>query len=872
MSADLGGLGRRLDRAAGAVIEACLRAPLLVVAVALVLAAAALAAAYHGLPINTSTSDMISDETPVMRAMDALKARFPGRSDNIVVLIEADTPDQARDAAEALVERLTARADLFDQVFSPGIGPFFDRNGLLYLDREELLEVLDGIADSSPLIQRLRDDTTLRGLFAVVGLASEDALGDAVAADNLDWLYGRIARVAEARLDGAPALLSWQEIMFGREAEPEDLRTTVIVRPARIDYGTLLPGADAIGELRGIVREAGLTPAAGVRVSLTGGPALELDELATVQRGIALTGVLSLVLVVAILWAGLRSARMVAATLATLVIGLVWTAGFAALAVGHLNLISVAFAVLFVSLGVDFMIHLALRVQEAAAGAVPDRISVAAGTRAVASSLGLCALTTAVGFYAFLPTAYRGVAELGVIAGTGMIVALLASLTVLPALLVLWPAKVPAPRAVAPPAVRLPRVSAPAVRGGALAGLVLALAALPWLSFDANPLNLQDPEAESVRAVRHLMAEGERDLWAGASLAADAGEAERLAAAFDALGEVDRAVWLGDLVPPDQDQRLDVIQDIAFAAEPDPFATPYPAPSAAEQRAAVAALAGALGKLGASLPLGDGGRALGRALARLEAAPDAAIAGVDAGLVGALPARLKALDDALGAEPFGVDDLPEALRSRYRGTDGSLRVDVYPAEDVIADNGALARFVAALRSVDPAVTDDPVIVFEAGRVVVASFVQALASALVLILLLLYVLFRRLVDVLVVLAPLVLAGAITGAATVVLGMSFNFANVIVLPLLLGIGVDSGIHMVHRYRMEPDRPVWRTSTARAVVFSALTTIAGFGSLALSPHPGAASMGALLLIGVVITVGCTLGVLPALLPFTRPAGRPG
>ncbi|MFP6757203.1 MAG: MMPL family transporter [Alphaproteobacteria bacterium] len=840
------------------------RAPALVAGLALLLAAAALWLCVTGLGINTSTSDMIAPDAPFKVTYQAVKSRFPERNDNITILIEADTPDRARDAAKILAESLRGDPALFPHVFEPGGGAFFARNGLLYLDREELLDLFDALADASPLLQRLRADTTLRGLFAVVGLGVTDAtLGDG-SLDDLDWLLGRMARAIDAALDGAPAQLSWHEILYGREAEAGDRLAVIIVRPNVLDYDTLLPGSTALSRIRALARDAGLTIDNGVRVSLTGGPALQNDELATVQRGMALVGGLSLVLISGILWWALGSLRLVVLALVTLLVGLAWTAGFAALAVGHLNLISIAFAVLFVSLGIDFSIHLCLAAREAAAHGAPARGAVLKATQMVGGSLTLCAVSTAIGFYAFLPTAYRGVSELGLIAGTGMLLGLVANLTLLPALLTLWPG-----REVGPVGVALPRfrgVGRRTVLGGAVIVAVAAALALPGSRFDVNPLDLKDQKSESVRAIQVLTADGNGDLWSAAAVAPDSASAVVSAARFEALPEVDHVVSLAALVPSHQAERLDIIADIAFALAPDPFASRFEPPSVAEQRTAIQALARALDKAAEQTSLPDGAAAMAASLHRLADAADTDLAAAEAALIGGLPGRLDALDTALTAESFGIDDLPAALVARYRGPDGAYRLDIYPAEDIIADNQTLARFVAALRTVDPNVTDDPVLVLEAGQVVIGAFVQALLSALVVVAALLYAVTRRVRDVAVILAPLCLAALVTGALTRLLGIGFNFANIIVLPLLFGIGVDSAIHLAHRLKRTPERPVFETSTGRAVLFSAMTTMAGFGSLALSGHPGTASMGLLLLLGVAVTALSTLLLIPALV--ARPA----
>lgn len=380
---------------------------------------------------------------------------------------------------------------------------------------------------------------------------------------------------------------------------------------------------------------------------------------------------------------------------------------------------------------------------------------------------------------------------------------------------------------------------------------------MPGVAFDINPINLQDPDAESVRTLRRLMDEGSRALWAAATIAPDRDAADALAVRFESLATVDYTVSLGDYVPDDLADRLEVIADIAAVTEPDPFAiSSFDPPTAEDQRRALAAFADDLDDL-------DGARALKSALGQvLETGDPRLIESLEQALIGALPARLAALDTALTAAPFTADDLPADLVERLRAADGALRLQIYPAEDIAADNDALRRFVADLRMVDDSVTARPVILLEAGNTVIGAFAQALISAVAIIALLLIAVTRRLADAAIILAPLALAALLTGAATVVAGLSFNFANIIVLPLLMGIGVDSAIHLAHRHRHQPDRPLLATSTARGVLFSALTTVAGFGGLAISPHLGTASMGLLLMIGVGFTLLCTLLLLPALL----------
>ena len=238
--------------------------------------------------------------------------------------------------------------------------------------------------------------------------------------------------------------------------------------------------------------------------------------------------------------------------------------------------------------------------------------------------------------------------------------------------------------------------------------------------------------------------------------------------------------------------------------------------------------------------------------------------------LGTLPASLRRLNTLLRAAPVNVDDLPASIRDRWISGDGRYRVEATPRDDVL-DPQAAARFVAAVAAVAPRATGLPVIHLRAGETVIGAFRTALMTAFVLIGVVLLALFRNLRDTLTVVFLLLFAALATGACSVALGIGFNFANLIVLPLLLGIGVDSAIHMTHRQRSLPpvDGNLLATSTGHAVLYSTLTTLCGFGGLALSAHPGTASMGLLLAIGMLMILASTLLVLPALMPAGH---RPG
>ncbi|MEE8444332.1 MAG: MMPL family transporter, partial [Alphaproteobacteria bacterium] len=618
------------------------------------------------------------------------------------------------------------------------------------------------------------------------------------------------------------------------------------------------------------------------RVRLTGTAAIDSEEFDSVARGAGLAGMISLVLVSFLLMYGLRSFRLVVSVLVTLVVGLIFTAAFAAVAIGHLNMISVAFAVLFIGLGADFGIHFALRYQEAIDRRVVHRDALQEAAIGVGGALALSAGAAAIAFYSFLPTSYLGVSELGLIAGTGMFVALILNLTLLPAILTLLPLSPPA----RPRRRRKFGVAAEAFienhsRSFALGALAVGLAGLalvPQVRFDYNPINLKDFSTESVQAIRDLMRDSKTAPYTIGIVAADLDAAARLAARIKPLAAVDNAVTLRDYVPNDQKEKLEIIENMSLYLTPIIENTEIVArPSAAERAEAFGAFRAKIDRL---LKSGEAGaltpkfRRLGVALDRFaeSRSNDKGLAALEAGLVGSLGARLDDLRLSLTAAPVTLGHVPDEIRVRQVTGDGRARIEVFPAEDII-DNEAMRRFVDAVRGVAPNATDTPVLLLEAGDAIVGAFTQATITALVLITLLLLSLLRRVTDVLLVFAPLILAASLTVALSVLLGLWLNFANIIVLPLLLGLGVASGIHIVMRARRGHFSTLLGTSTPRAVVFSALTTVCSFGSLSVSGHRGTASMGELLMIAIGFTLVCALIVLPGLMELISHGGaKPG
>ncbi|MEE8311629.1 MAG: MMPL family transporter [Candidatus Binatia bacterium] len=842
----------------------------------------------NNLGVNADLDDMFAPDVP-FRAREAEYERaFPLVGRDVVIVVDAGTPEQARDAARALATRMRAEPALFKSVFEPE-GPFFEDHAFLYMDTDELEEFADRLARVQPYLAGLAEDGTLRGLADLLARGAAAVREGDVAPGELAPMLARVDMGIEAVLAGEPYRLSWAEIVAGGELGAGSRRRLVIMQPV-LDFTDLLAGADSIEAVRGYARELGFDrEGSAVRVRMTGDIALSIEEMTLVQEQAGTAGVVSMILVGILLLVSLRSVRLALATLFTLALGLIWTAGFAALAVGHLNLLSVAFAVLFIGLSVDFALHLCMRYQELLADRWPAAEALAETARDVGTSITLCAMTTAIGFFAFVPTDFSGVAELGLISGAGMFISLFLNLTVLPALISLHRSRrgrrglaalaVASPRLIPAFSIRHPRrVASVALVLGAV-GVVL----LPRLSFDADPIRVRDPRAESVRAFEDLIAASEHQPWEIAVIADDLERGERLARKLRDLEVVEEAFTVRDFVPEDQAEKLAIIEDVALflAPPPDPSGL-VPPPTLGEEAQALRRLQHeliALSRTTRDRDVVTASRALAasldRFLERAGAAGGTATNGVDVAMLDALeislldslPNQLDSLQRAINVGPITLDELPATLVGRMVSAEGRVRVRVLPREE-LSNPETLERFVTSVREVAPEATGSAVSIYEASRAAVRSFQQALGAAVAVIVVLLLLIWRTIGAALLVLAPLALAGVLTGAVAVVVGIPINFADIIVLPLLLGIGVDSGIHLVERARLSQAAAgrLLETSTAHAVLFSALTTIASFGTLGFAGHRGMASMGQLLAVGVALAVLANLLVLPALIQLDR------
>jgi uncharacterized protein len=837
-----------------------------VITFGLILAAASLLYAVQHFAIKTDVKDLFPPDLPwTQRAFEYMKS-FP--QPEMLVVVDSASSELTDEASRRLAAALASRTENFRAVHQLQGGPFFERNGLLFLPTSEVARLTDGFVKAEPLLQTLAGDPSLRGALGALSLGLMGVQYGQIQLDDLSRPMIMASDTAEDALAGRPASFSWQALASGRTVDAQESRRFIEVEPV-LDYGALQPGRAASDAVKETARDLQLDRDYQARVRLTGLVPMNDDQFATIKDNAWLNATVSITAVLVILWLALRSARIIFAVAANLLVGLAISAALGLFLVGALNVISVAFFVLFVGLGVDFGLQFSVRYRAERHEYGDLRAALRSAARKAGAPLALAAAATAVGFSAFLPTSYRGLSELGQIAGCGMIIAFATSITFLPALLTVMKAPVePQPMgfaALAPVDWFLTKYRVPVI-AATVAMVALASPLLAFLPFDFNPLHVRDPKAPSVATFLDLR----RDVQTGANaieiMSPNRQRAEAIAQRLSSLPQVARTMTIDSLIPADQDEKLKMIRTAAAAIEAsiDPSTTAAP-PTDKEDVEALLSTAQQLSSVAGDgqRPGAEAARRLSGLLTQLAKAGPPIRDQVKAAFVKPLRVSLARLHEQLRPEPITFESLPPELKRAWIAPDGSARVQVLPKGDP-DDTGALREFVTSVLKVEPTATGPAVLMYEAGNTVVRAFIEAGVFALAAIALLLWVALRRVSDVLLTLIPLLVAGIVTLELCVALDIPLNFADIIALPLLLGVGVAFKIYYIMAWRSGKTSLVQSTLT-RAVIFSALATATAFGSLWLSSDPATSSMGKLMALALVCTMAAAVLFQPALM------GRP-
>jgi len=853
-----------LGSAAGRLVGFSTDHPFLAVFAGALLGAVSIWFAISHFAMTTDTDQLLSKTLDWRKQQAAFDARFPAQG-QIVVVIDGKTPELAEESAAALAERLAKEGPLFTSIERPDATPFWRQNGLLFLSTADVKANMAKLIGAQPFLGPLASDPSLRGLMSTL---STFATGLAAGQASVQDLQAPASRLADALGEieaGQPAFFSWQALVTSGKPDPHQLRKVILVDP-RLDFAKLEPGSDASHDIRRAAVALGLTEPNGVRVRLTGPVPLEDEELATLGDRWQLIAGIAFIAIITMLWLAVRSVKTIISILLTTLVGLASAGAFGLLVFHRFNIISVAFIPLFVGLGIDFGIQFSVRFRAEQLAGADTRAALKASGVGMGRSLTLAAAAIASGFLAFGPTAYLGVSQLGVIAGLGMVFALVLSLSLLPALLRLTP---PKPPRVADAPVQLHHLDhfmlnhRRLVVGTGVVAALFSATLLPRLHFDFNPIHLRSTKVESVSTLFDLMKDPEQSPNTLEMLAPSLAAAQPLAARLAALPPVYGVRTLQSFIPGDQPAKLTAISDASTLLDLtiNPIAVDPP-PTDAELQASLAKASADLASAAGNntTPAANEVRRLAVALDRLAKGSPALRQRASNALIPGLNTLLDQTRSSLQAQPVTLDTLPPDLKRQWMTSDGQARISVIPRGDS-NNNEVLRKFTVAVQAVAPNVVGTPIGIQEGGKTIVGAFLEAGVLSFVAITILLFIVLRRVRDVAITMAPIVLTGLLTMGSCVLLGQPLNFANIIALPLLFGIGVAFHIYFVMAWRSGGEH-LLESSLSRAVFFSALTTATGFGSLWASSHPGTASMGKLLMISLVWTLVSALLFQPALM----------
>ncbi len=829
--------------------------------------------------IDTNMTDLLAKHLPYHELDREYHRDFPAVHETIVVVVRAAQAKTLQQSTHALKLWLNRHPALYHDLYQPGGGSFFRKNGLLYLSSVRLRKLLDRIDRAEPVVAHLALDPTASGFFSMLTRSFDHLRTLAPLSPQYARLLDLVSESVQATLRGHAHPLPWSRLLAGRGKAQETPRPSaiLIVKPRAVP-GALRPYETAIDRLQYEISRLESRARTPLHIGLTGGAVLDDAQLHSATSGIDFATLLSLLAIITILLLGLRRLKPVLAVLLTLLVSLVWTVAFALVALGPFNLISISFAVLFIGLGVDFGIQFSIRYLEESQSNPGISSALERTVLSMGLPLSLAALAAAISFFSFVPTQYAGIISLGLIAGVSMFISLAATLTLLPALVQTFGVRAGPPR----PGLRIGRFLHVRRNGPWISGLflVLGLAAVYFVTqvrFDFNPLNLENPNSAPVRTFRQLVARSRFSPYSIDVMEPGLAAARQLQKRLDHLPTVRMTVSAASFIPSHQHRKLAWIRQAALLFPPFFMQARTSPTQPAQSRQSIHDFLKATGRIHLTGKLSQLARPLAQLRGILEQFLRLPIRQeprwnlLETNLMGSFPTALHQLEEAFQAQPVTLARLPTSLRTRYLNRHGIARVQVFSRLN-LNHLDLLRHFVRQVTEAAPRAIGTPVMLVDGGNAVLGAFRQATVTAFVGILLLLFWVLRDIRHTVLALAPMILTILLASATMRLWGISYNMANIIVLPLLMGLSVAYGIYFIVRWREGYDLDlVLGTSTARGILVSGLATLSAFGSLALSSDRGISILGQTLSIVMAWVLVSTLVALPAILSLLPDRKQP-
>jgi uncharacterized protein len=888
-------------------VSMALRHPYGVIGVAVLGVVLSLLLSAARLEFHTSHLDLVSSGNRYKQLDQAFSREFDDVPERVIVVIRGQDKNQAKGFATALAQRWEREPSIDKVLYRIPLDALQDK-ALLFLSHKELAKLQQQLEQHQELFNEFAAYPTLERLFHLINREITKVLVSHVFTGFLEderqeerpldlaFLLTLLRQLNQHLDPQQPYESLWQELFASASQSTshdgffwsDDQQLLFVFANPKVEAGDVNPFRTAVQQIRQDVH-ALQQAYPDLEVGITGKAVLETDEMTAAQRDMTIATVISLVGVAILFGTFFRSMVRPGLTVLTLMLGVGWSLGLTTLTIGHLNIFTIVFAPMLIGLGIDSTgIHFLTHYEAQRAAGKNIRQALEHTFLGTGGGIVIATLTTATAFFALILSDFLGLRELGFITGSGLMLILLATFTCLPALLVLeerW-------RGVKAPVYatayteeqagyveRLYRYPRATLVASAFL-VILSLLALGRIGTDFNLLRLQSEHNESVIWAERIFASTRRSVLMGELMADSLEDVERKVAALSRLPSVEKVDSILAVLPSEQERKLALLQELRpLLAEmtmqrPDSEAVDLGALHTTLQHLN-AKLETAdeapqtIGEEGLRQDLHEAQRLVTRFLQRTQQVPPAALQSVlstfQQELRGDLVDKLAILQRNLEAQPVTIQDLPPELRARYVGKTGKFRLFVLPAENVW-EPLPLARFVRDLQTVDADALGAPVTNFEYMETIRAGYSKASVYAMSGIVFLTFLMFRGALSTILALVPLLVGSVWTLGMMVLFGVQFNMANLLFLPLIIGIGIDNGVHIVHSYRAtgkyEGEGLPLARSTAKAITLAALTTIVGFGSLMVSSHRGIYSLGLLVALGVGSVLIASLTTLPSLL----------
>ncbi len=866
------------------------RHPRLILTTALLLSVCSVIFTQQKMELLTGRDDLMPKNASFQVDYRAYRAEF-GDQEEIVAVIESEDAEKSTRAADALYERLNREKGVFREVFYPGGLSYFRKNGLLFMPLEDIRNLRNTLTMAAPVLKDLAAAPSVQTLFTsltrqideYIAHPSEESLR------SLTFMLSTLDKGFKG-FDGKHSALSMDSFLKGSsDGKPSMIENAgkqqvITILPVK-EQDSFVPAEKAITSVRTALSETLKKPEfKGISAGLTGVPVLEYEEMATSQRDMEIATVLSLSLTVILLLFTFRGLLNVIAAMVSLIVGICVSFGFATAVIGHLNILSMVFAIMLIGLGVEYGIQVVLRYQEELKLGASGLEAIETGLAANVRSIIMAAATVALAFATFALTDFKGISELGIIAAGGVVICVITTFTVLPAMLILLERfrknghQAPITRFQASEHPLLKTLFNNPRTVTAVTLLLSLVCVYPTIKtrFDYNLMNLQAKGLQSVEYAYKLMRSKENSGYFAVVTARDKGDARQLTERLEKLPAVDHVVSLLALVPDRQGEKLTelaALRQVMNQVRPVPYEEnlrPMELPAVFENfHGRVQKLKRTLEerKAAEARPVAAFLTTLDGFFASLEKEKDRNALGMlrefQGGMFAQLPDKLRMLKESLEAAPVSEADLPGQLKQRFVGKNGKLLLQV-AAKKEIFEREPLEEFVKQVKTVMPNATGEPVMVYESLTVLRDSYLRAFGYAFIGIAVILLINFKSIRFALIGSLPLAAGLLLMVGGMWLAGISFNSANIIVLPLILGVGIDSAIYIINRYRQGDESPatVAMSSAGIGVFLNALTILFSFGALMVSHHQGVFSIGAVMSLGMVASVAVFLAFLPALL----------